>query len=243
MKKTRRLPVEVGTGGAAACEVEEGGLPELAGKVGIPRCGWAWLLPTWWTEAAGRWLGRVQLCVCVLLCHPVHLDAVFCVHLAFLADRITHKQMWNSFYAQIVLLMCTSITLEQMHVFKISFLAELAPVYFILELSPFSFLPVHPYWFLNLYLLSPYQIDFSYPKHLWRQESGLRAAWGLASGSPRGGFLLGEGGSPSGYLSKSVPHTPLYLLPVPGTETGKISSFSLASWARPRFKWLYCGSS
>lgn len=108
----------------------------------------------------------------VSVCHSVQLDVVFCDHLALLADKITHKQMWNSFYAQIVPLICTSITLKQIHIFKISFLAELAVVYFILELSLFSFLSFHRYWFLNLYLLSPYQIDFSY-----RVPPGEKAAW------------------------------------------------------------------
>lgn len=132
-------------------------------------CLWKWSLEELQFVRAAQW-ARVggscgDVCICVFsvsLCHSVQLDVVFCDHLAFLADKITHKQMWNSFYAQIVSLICTSITLKQIHIFKISFLAELAVVYFILELSLFSFLSFHRYWFLNLYLLSPYQIDFSY---------------------------------------------------------------------------------
>lgn len=88
----------------------------------------------------------VEVCRrCGFLCDMVQQGAIFCVHLAFLADKITHKQMWNSFYAQIVPLICTSITLEQIHGFKISFIVEPTVVYLILELSFSSFFPFYHY--------------------------------------------------------------------------------------------------
>ena len=111
-------------------EMEEGGLPEITGKVTPGEDGYG-PCPTRWTEVlVGDW-GVCSCVFCVFLCHSVQLGAVFCDHLAFLAGKITHKQMWNSFYAQIVPIICTSITLKQIHVFKIRFLAELAVVYFI----------------------------------------------------------------------------------------------------------------
>lgn len=153
LTETWHWPVEVAVGELQSVSYWSGGRRVTWNHRALySRCGWERSCPACaLRELLGGW--DLRSCVfCVFLCSSVQLDAVFSVRLAFPADKITHKQMWNSFYAQIVPLIRTSITLEQTHIFKISFQAELAVVYFILKLSPFSFLPFHCYWFLNLYL-------------------------------------------------------------------------------------------
>lgn len=92
--------------------------------------------------------------------------------LSAFADKITHKQMKFILCSD-----CPSICTHQSHWnrlhFQTSFLAELAVVYFILELSLFSFLSFTYIGFL-IYLLSPYQIDFHTQSTSRGVESSLR---------------------------------------------------------------------
>lgn len=106
-------------------------------KMGVARVA-TWITVKWWQEGSlksdgkvvtpdvgkcgahykcSELAGRSLKCACLhILCIP--LDAVFCVHLVFLMDKIVHKQMQNLHYAKI-------ITLEYICVYKIGFIAEL----------------------------------------------------------------------------------------------------------------------
>lgn len=64
-----------------------------------PSCGWVWLRAHLVTGVAGTCGG---VCICAFLHSLFLLAAVFCLHLAFLIDKIMRNQRQN-YYAQIVL--------------------------------------------------------------------------------------------------------------------------------------------
>lgn len=61
----------------------------------------------------------LPLCIATWPRGSVQQVAVFCAHIVFLTDQVTHTQMQNPPYTANV-----SIMLEQIHVFKTNIMAE-----------------------------------------------------------------------------------------------------------------------
>lgn len=82
------------------CEVVEGGLSEIRQKILILDVDGLGAAHTTLIEL--RYLKDVSGVFCIFLCSSSQMGVVFCIHPVFLKDKITHKQMQNLHYAQII---------------------------------------------------------------------------------------------------------------------------------------------